>query len=43
LGFEAEKVKGILGTTEHFGYGEREIEISELETEVDEFEDGDDY
>jgi DNA-directed RNA polymerase subunit A' len=43
LGFEAEKVKGILGTTEHFGYGEREIEISELETEADEFEDGDDY
>jgi DNA-directed RNA polymerase subunit A' len=45
IGFETDdsKLDAILKEAEHFGYGEREIEISEPEQEAEDFEDGDDY
>ncbi|WP_455392355.1 DNA-directed RNA polymerase subunit A' [[Eubacterium] cellulosolvens] len=45
LGFETdeERSMGRLSEVEHFGYGEREIEISEPEPEMDDLEEGEDY
>ena len=43
LGFEADEVKSInkLKESEHFGYGERDFEISEVEPEVEDIDEGD--
>ncbi len=45
IGFEADEIVTFEKSKEyeHFGYGEREIEISEPEVEVDDFEDGDEF
>jgi DNA-directed RNA polymerase subunit A' len=45
IGFEADEIKTIKGLKkyEHFGYGEREIEIAEDEPEIDDMDEGDGY
>jgi DNA-directed RNA polymerase subunit A' len=45
IGFEADEIKTFEKSkeSEHFGYGEREIEISEQEAEVDDYDDGDEF
>jgi DNA-directed RNA polymerase subunit A' len=44
IGFETKETKRIsIISSEHFGYGEREIEISEPETDSEDFEEAEDY
>ena len=45
IGFELDDSESFkkLSESEHFGYGEREIEITEIEPDSDDSDDGDDY